>query len=371
MGFSGCTSSQDVQFRLNTEGRAPESISRAQANEIRGALEKLFGTPDDARLPDGVSLAAKLLALAAGPVRSDEQGRPRGLYRQHCAVCHGISGDGAGPAAAVLDPYPRDFRSGVFKYTSTAGGAKPLRADLARTLRCGIPGTAMPAFSTLPEEHFQALLEYVVYLSLRGETELALLQVVVDADQYPLDLPKVETELVGPLAGLWELAGELAVKPPPEPARGPAAAWEASVARGRELFLSKAARCYTCHGRAGRGDGEQSELYDDWNRRKLGATPEDTRRLASRFRLPIQRLRARDLSQGVFHGGGRPRDIYWRICVGIKGTPMPASGPAPGVPGVLSAEDIWHVVHFVESLSGRGPDQQVARKRAPPAGRGE
>ena len=55
-----------------------------------------------------------------------------------------IVGDGAGPAAAVLDPYPRDFRNGLFKYTSTAGGAKPLREDLLRTLQQGIPGTAMP-----------------------------------------------------------------------------------------------------------------------------------------------------------------------------------------------------------------------------------
>jgi len=353
--LSGCSSWQDVQFRLNTEGRSPESISRVQAKEIHDALDRFFGTPDEARVPQGVPLDPARLALAAGPVRSDEQGAVRGLYRQHCAACHGISGDGAGPAAAVLDPYPRDFRNGVFKYTSTAGGSKPVRADIERILRRGIPGTAMPAFSTLPEEHFQALVEYVVYLSLRGETELALLQKVVDEDQYPLDPADVEEDIIGALAGLWQTADQLAVDPPHEPAREPAEAWQTSVARGRELFLSKATRCDSCHGAAGRGDGEQAELYDDWNRRKVGATPEDSRRLAARFRLPLQRLRARDFTQGVFHGGDRPLDIYWRIGVGLKGTPMPAWGPGPGTPGVLGEEDIWHVVHFVESVAGRGP----------------
>ena len=43
------------------------------------------------------------------------------------------------PAAAVLEPYPRDYRRGVFKYTSTRAGAKPIRKDLQRTLYRGVP----------------------------------------------------------------------------------------------------------------------------------------------------------------------------------------------------------------------------------------
>jgi len=182
-----------------------------------------------------------------------------------------------------------------------------------------------------------------------------LLQKVVDEDRYFLDPAQIEQELIEPIWGLWQMAEQLVVRPPEEPDRTSPQAWQASVERGRELFLSKAARCYTCHGPEGDGKGEQAELYDDWNRPKVGATAEQTQRLAERFRLPVQRLRARDFTQGVFHGGDRPLDIYWRIAVGIKGTPMPGSGPAPGVPGVLSEGDIWYVVHFVESLGGRGP----------------
>ena len=86
------------------------------------------------------------------------------------------------PVGRCLEPYPRDFRNGVFKYTSTAGGAKPVREDLLRTLRQGIPGTAMPSFRKLPDRRFDALVEYVKYLSIRGQTELYLLQAVVDED---------------------------------------------------------------------------------------------------------------------------------------------------------------------------------------------
>ena len=55
----------------------------------------------------------------------------------------------------------------------------------------------------------------------------------------------------------------------------------------------------------------------------------------------------------MFHGGDRPIDQYWCIYVGIKGTPMPPAGPAPGSPGVLRPEDIWHVVNYVRKLQKR------------------
>ena len=67
----------------------------------------------------------------------------RGLYRQHCVHCHGINGDGAGPTASFLTPYPRDYRKGIYKFKSTQRGNRPTTADLERTLRQGIPGTAI------------------------------------------------------------------------------------------------------------------------------------------------------------------------------------------------------------------------------------
>ncbi len=36
-------------------------------------------------------------------------------------------------------------------------------------------GTAMPSFKLLPQSEIEALVEYVEYLSLRGQTEIALI----------------------------------------------------------------------------------------------------------------------------------------------------------------------------------------------------
>src|SRR5690606_24453435 len=66
------------------------------------------------------------------------------VYLRRCAQCHGVTGDGAGPAAATLLPKPRDYRKGIFKFTSTPYSSRPHRDDLVRVLRRGIAGTSMP-----------------------------------------------------------------------------------------------------------------------------------------------------------------------------------------------------------------------------------
>ena len=346
--LAGCSGSGPMQFRLNTEGRDPSQISPAQREAIVETLARLFGTPEEPKVPEGVDLRLALLQTAAGPIGRDAQGSRRGLYRRYCAACHGISGDGAGPLAALLSPYPRDFRSGVYKYTSTAYGAKPTWSDLDQALRRGNPDTAMPSFDLLPQRDLSVLAEYVKYLSIRGETELYLLRLVVDEDEYlPLDMQLVMEEGVLWTANRWAEAAEKVVRPPDPPKVDTAEQLAASISAGRGLYLSESAKCFQCHGFEGQGDGEQSELYDDWNTPKINKNP-------AWFALPIERLRPRDFTRGVFRGGSRPIDLYWRVHKGINGTPMPPAGPGPGSAGALKPEEIWHVVDYVRSLGPEG-----------------
>jgi mono/diheme cytochrome c family protein len=161
---------------------------------------------------------------------------------------------------------------------------------------------------------------------------------------------------VTPLWQLWREAPEMVVVPP-RPVDRTLEQWAVSIRLGRRLFTSDRARCTDCHGPEGYGDGPRSPLYDDWNRVKLGADDAETARRARLFSLPLQSLPARNFHDEPLHGGSRPLDIYWRICIGIKGTPMPAGGPSPGVPGSLKPEEIWHLVDYVRHLTGEDPPQ--------------
>ena len=214
-GFvAGCRPPEPAEFRLNLEGRKAEEIREREKEAIRETLKRLFGTPDSPRIPAGTMLDEGLLAHAAGPYVEKNGTSISGLFRRYCAECHGISGDGAGNRAGSLYPYPRDYRLGVFKYTSTHSGGKPSDADLARILENGAVGTAMPSFAELDSAVGRALLEYVKYLAIRGETEHYLVRLVIDENEYlPLDMRIVEEEGLFPVLSLWEMAPGMVVPP--------------------------------------------------------------------------------------------------------------------------------------------------------------
>ncbi|MDM4017463.1 cytochrome c [Roseiconus lacunae] len=183
-------------------------------------IDGMFGTPDEPTLPavlehedfEGL-VEMERLKKAAGP-----DGEGRGLYRKHCVSCHGITGNGRGENSAILDPYPRDYRMGLFKWKSTKRGAKPTRDDLFRVIYDGIDGTAMKKIPELTEEDTEALIDYVIYLSMRGELERTL----IDESVFELDFEagdrivnrqlgerlKVEREAIEKKIADWEAAKE-------------------------------------------------------------------------------------------------------------------------------------------------------------------
>jgi mono/diheme cytochrome c family protein len=291
----GCGASPEPQFRLNGLQLTSNEIHPEYAAEIATVLDALFGTPDQPVAPPGSNLMQSRLNLAAGPSWTGPDDVTHGLYRRHCVHCHGISGDGRGPTAAFLDPYPRDYRKGVFKFKSTYLAEKPTDEDLVRILHNGVPGTSMPSFSLLPQPEVEALVEYVKYLAIRGEMETALVAYVSselgeyeeeDAEGNPVKDEDGNPKIVRPpldpsqnadqaeaiLADLttivesWQAARAQVIVPvaeeTPKEDRSPEEI-AASIAAGRELFFGTKANCLKCHGPTGLGDGERNN-FDVW-----------------------------------------------------------------------------------------------------------
>jgi mono/diheme cytochrome c family protein len=367
----GCGRADPPQFVLNLEGReadlfrvtaedtsaeTPEAVesnkegkaaNRQSLNDIATALVGLFGTPDEPYIPAETGLDLKKIRRAAGPVHSNvsEQriGKQWGLYRQHCVHCHGITGDGAGPTAAFLNPYPRDYRKGLFKFKSTELSAKPTDEDLHQIMMDGVPGTAMPSFALLAPDEIDALVEYVKYLAIRGETEILLLDYTLDqGEELELDREFLLSDFVVPVVETWTAAEEAVITPPERPDVSDPAALAASIDAGYKLFNGKA-DCKKCHGPTGLGDGGGDKLYDDWNKDKVVKAD-------AYWALTVQELKPRNLRLGNYRGGRRPLDIYRRVHAGIRGTPMPGAGPSGGNAATLTPEQIWQLVDYVRSL---------------------
>lgn len=295
------------------------------------AAEEDFGLDGTlAELVDGASeryFARDSEWLAASDIlRVEQLASGERVYLRNCAGCHGLDGDGAGPAARYLVPRPRNFRHGTFKFTSTDNGMRPLRSDLMQVVTRGLAGSSMPEHRLLPDELRSDVVEYVRYLSMRGEFEQMLLDYAWSEERLPD--PEESAEIV---RARWDEVRMRAVYPTTlEPPRD-----EASIARGRELFReAERATCFTCHGNTGRGDGTTADAYDD------------------QWGYPI---RPRNFAEGVFRAGESGKDLWVSIATGINGSPMGA------FLGPLDGEEIWQLVHYVQFVAEGGDAEESSR----------
>jgi DMSO reductase family type II enzyme heme b subunit len=182
------------------------------------------------------------------------------IYEKYCYYCHGITGDGNGPAAPRLDPKPRNFTRNEYKIRSTELGTLPTDDDLFRIITSGMEGTAMPFWSNLSNEERWQVIYYIktFYSDFSNGT-----------------------------SGEIEIGKEVHVTPQ-------------TIEQGQRLF--KEAECFLCHGNKGRGDGEIAmTMKEEWD-------------------IPYK---ARNLTKSwLFKGGNNVKDIYRTITTGINETPM-------------------------------------------------
>ncbi|QDT56730.1 Cytochrome c [Caulifigura coniformis] len=341
------------------------------------ALIEAIGENGSVMFPDPglAQLPAAGDRVAIGPGEVLKFGRV--LYAEHCLHCHGVSGDSHGPTAPYLNPKPRDFRRGIFKFTTTVAASRASRTDLSRTIDEGIPGTYMPSFKLLTPDENMALVEYVLWLAMRGEVEYQLTGQLkndysneafadrVKGGESAAEIRKELTDAVngGEMAdtfnGIVDTAVERWVAAQEEaslvtPTVKHLEATAESIARGRALYLSKDLNCVACHGEAGLGDGPQTYsitknsagadnptpgLYDDWGNLVV----------------------PRNLTTGIYRGGRRPIDLFSRLHGGIKGTPMPAFG------GKKSDEELWDLVNYIMSVPYEKRTPGDGSKEAKPA----
>jgi len=152
----------------------------------------------------------------------------------------------------------------------------------------GLPGTAMQAFDDdlikngLDEDQRWAVIAYIKTFAMEFE----------DEELDPVTRGKVV---------------ELPARRAPFDAD--------TIARGKKIF--ERAKCWECHGKLGRGDGQKSfDREDDWG-------------------FPI---RIRNVTHPwKIKAGSDVEDIYMRFSTGINGTPMPSFAKA------LNEDERWWI----------------------------
>jgi mono/diheme cytochrome c family protein len=82
-----------------------------------------------------VTMSLALLSLPGTAAADAAAGKAP--FEANCASCHGTSGKGDGPVGAALNPPPRDFTKGDFKFDANGDGTPGEDADLVLVIQRG------------------------------------------------------------------------------------------------------------------------------------------------------------------------------------------------------------------------------------------
>lgn len=140
-------------------GELPQSSARSGLERQAANLERIIAAkvPPPAIATAARGLAADLIKVypvPLAPTSAPDVVRGKALYAQHCASCHGATGNGDGPQARGLDPAPIAF-------TDVARARERSIFALYQVIEQGLDGTSMASFAELPPQDRWALAFYV------------------------------------------------------------------------------------------------------------------------------------------------------------------------------------------------------------------
>ncbi len=111
------------------------------------------------------TIALTALALAFGAASAQAETGKELFIKTNCNSCHGMEGKGDGPIAAALDPKPRNYTVGDFKFDANKDGTPGGDEDLALVIKNGAQpygGSAMMMPNpTLSEADVKLLVTYI------------------------------------------------------------------------------------------------------------------------------------------------------------------------------------------------------------------
>ena len=274
------------------------------------AMAALFaavtGFPERRQSPAPSSADARSATAAVAATADPGTIDPRKLpgwptYVKHCSSCHGEEGDGQGVGARFLDPPPRDFGFGRFRFISTENAA-PSGKDLFEVIGAGLAGTSMLPFAHLGEDDVWRLVDVVLAFRNRGIAK--------------------SLKAAGLEGPAFASAFERRTKPilPPDAEDEPPETYE-SAAKG---LLHYRAHCAKCHGVDGRGVVDPTMKSEEGH-----ADP------------------ATDLTRGVYKQSPLKKNWFARIRLGLPGSAMPALPKE-----TLDDRGVWELIHYLRTLAG-------------------
>jgi hypothetical protein len=317
-------------FKSIRSAQSLANLANLALTVVAGAAALLAGAcaPDKMPFPEGETHTFATL-------NEDGSAKPEGLavsghdlnlgyqsYTRYCYACHGVKGDGHGPASYGLRPPPRNFTLGIFKFARLRSSDElPNDADLKYIVKNGLHGSAMLAWD-IPDEELGRVLNYIkTFAPQKWE----------------------KTKKNGDHVKTLEVF------------EAPADPWASkeveAIARGQELYHLKA-ECLNCHpsylGKedlfklsqvAAKREPDTFKAIGGFRDDPHGSVAKDSAEYAVRLLPPdftFNQVRS-------IHPGSEISDLFRLISFGVY--PI-----MPAWKGSLEDKDIWAIAHYVKSL---------------------
>ncbi len=234
-------------------------------------------------------------------------------YNNYCMQCHGMKGDGKGPASQGMVPAPRDLTQGMYKFGHVALGELPTDDDFKRIIRNGLNGTPMLPWD-ISDERLMAVIQYIKTFSPEWKKAGAGTSNVFQTDPWK-----------------DKLASE-------------------AIEQGKKVYHG-IAQCYSCH--------PSYASLEEINAAATELTGSGTEEIRENAQLSMiqgssfgHSYMPPDFTKHHIRTARTREDIYKRLVSGVNGTTMPSWR------GMLSLsanqqedeKNLWALAYYVESL---------------------
>ena len=250
------------------------------------------------------------ILLGGAYVQPETLNLGRKVYIRNCMACHGMEGDGRGPASPGLQPPPRNLTEGVYRFAAVESGFDlPRDEELMRILDHGLTGTSMLSYD-LEKKERAAVIQYIKTFSRAWFDPDSKVQ---DAFRPSVD-PFAENEEEGARVGERVYHGEGA--------------------------------CLSCHPAYLSEDAIQAYRAED------GLPPASLR---ENFNQSAQMASmAPDYLWDGVKMSSDPVGVYRTLLRGLAGSGMPA------YEALLDDRQLWGLAHYVTALVSEGVENPLA-----------
>ncbi len=247
------------------------------------------------------------------------------IYMNNCMSCHGVLGDGKGPAHQGQYPQPRNFKDGHFKFANVAGGELPRDEDLKRTIRFGLTGTGMLPWD-LQDNDLDSVVQYIKTFS-------------------PVWKEKASGEAIALSKDPWgkEKSAE-------------------AILQGEKVYHGLA-QCYSCHA--------SFQSMDKISKYAKELTGNEVTSLRNKPYLstPLDsiygvKVMPPDFTKNFIKTGGSIERTYEILGAGVNGTGMPAwkNLLSPSGNEAESEKNQWALAYYINSLNQLKYDLPARKK---------